>query len=186
MRARLLHPAAVVLALGLPPGPAGAVPQGREPGAVVRVEHRDPDTAPSRGPASAPVTIEFFFQPTTSSQARLPSYRAIERLQASHPARIRVIYRVMKRAQVILPTAVLEAHAQGKFFEMMEELHRNRTTTSLGKAEVLELARKIGMDVPRLAAAIANGCVPRSTSASNASIRWRGSTPRSISSIARS
>ena len=157
MRARLLRPGAVALALGLGLGPAGAAPQDRAPGSVVRVEHRDPDTAPSRGPASAPVTIEFFFQPNTNAGTRLPSYKALERLQASHPMRIRVIYRVMKRgAQVQLPTAVLEAHAQGKFFELMEELHGNRTTTSLGRPEVLELARKIGIDVPRLAAAISN------------------------------
>ena len=155
MRTRLLRAAAVSLALGLGLGPAGAVPQGREPGSVVRVEHRDPDTAPSKGPASARVTIEFFFQPNTSAQTRLPSYKALDRLHANHPARIRIIYRVMKRgAQVQLPTAMLEAHAQGKFFELMEELHRNRTTTSLGRPEVLELARKIGMDVLRLDAAI--------------------------------
>jgi hypothetical protein len=156
MRARLRAPAAVALALACGLGPAGAVPQGREPGSVVRVEHRDPDTAPSRGPASAPVTIEFFFQPNTSATTRLPSYRALERLQANHPTRIRVIYRVMKRSgQVQLPTATLEAHAQGKFFELMEELHRNRTTTTLSRNDVLELARKIDMDIPRLSAAIA-------------------------------
>jgi hypothetical protein len=152
-----LRAAAVALVLGLGLGPAGAVPQGREPGSVVRVEHRDLDTAPSLGPASAPVTIELFFQPITNAQLRLPSYRAIKRLWENHQTRIRVIYRVMKRGgQVQLPTAVLEAHAQGKFFEMMEELHTNRSAAALGRPEVLELGRKIGMDVPRLAAAIQN------------------------------
>jgi protein-disulfide isomerase len=149
-------------ALGLGLGPAGAAPPaaptpppGREPGQVVRIEHRDPDTVPSRGPASAPVTVEYFFAPSPNAAARLPSYRMIEKLQASHPARIRVIFRVVKRnAQVQLPTAALEAHAQGKFFELMEELHRNRTATTLAGPEILELAKKIGMDVPRVAAAI--------------------------------
>lgn len=152
MMPRSLLVAAACLAL---PAPATQAAPGI--GHVVRVEHRDPDTAPSRGPASAPVTIEFYFQPNTSAQTRLPSYKLLERLQANHPARIRVIYRVVKRGgQVQLPTAALEAHAQGKFFELMEELHRNRSQQSLGRAEVLELAKKIGMDVPRLAAAISN------------------------------
>jgi hypothetical protein len=155
--ARARRAAILTAALGLGLGSAGAVPPGREPGQVVRVEHRDPDTVPSRGPASAPVTVEFFFLPGTNAQTRLPSYRMIEKLQANHPARIRVIFRVVKRnAQVQIPTAALEAHAQGKFFEFMEELHRNRTATTLSAPEILELARKIGMDVPRVAAAIKN------------------------------
>jgi predicted DsbA family dithiol-disulfide isomerase len=144
--------AALVLALAL--APAAAAPP-RAPGQVVRVEHRDPDTVPSRGPAAAPVTVEYFFLPNTNAAARLASYRMIERLQANHPARVRVIFRVVKRtAQVQLPTVALEAHAQGKFFDFMEELHRNRTSSSLGRAEILELAKRSGLDVPRVAAAI--------------------------------
>jgi 2-hydroxychromene-2-carboxylate isomerase len=150
MRAWIL---AAALALGL--GPATAAPP-REPGHVVRVEHRDPDTAPSRGPASAPVTIEYFFHPNTNAQVRLSSYRMVEKLQASHPTRIRVIFRVVKRSgQVQLPTVALEAHAQGKFFELLDELHHNRAAT-LGRPEVLELATRIGMDAARVAAAISN------------------------------
>jgi 2-hydroxychromene-2-carboxylate isomerase len=154
--AALALPVSPVSPVG-PAGPAGAAPAGRAPGQVVRVEHRDPDTAPTRGQASAPVTVELFFQPNTNAFARLPSYKMVERLQASHPTRVRVVYRVVKRGgQILLPTAVLEAHAQGKFFELMEELHQNKTTTSLGRSEVLELAKKVGLDVPRVAAAIAN------------------------------
>jgi 2-hydroxychromene-2-carboxylate isomerase len=141
------------LALGL--GPASAGPPGREPGQVVRIEHRDPDTAPTRGPASARVTIEYFFHPNTNASARLASYRLLERLQANHPTRIRLIFRIVERsAQVQLPTVALEAHAQGKFFDLMEELHVNKAT--LGRPEVLDLARRIGLDVPRVAAAITN------------------------------
>lgn len=154
-------PAALILAaaLGLALGPAGAAPSpaGRGPGQVVRVEHRDPDTAPSIGPASAPVTVELFFHPNTNAQARLPAYRLIERLHGNHHTRLRVVFRIVKRGgQVQLPTAALEAHAQGKFFELMKELHANRSTATLGRTDVLELARKIGMDVPRVAAAITN------------------------------
>ncbi|HWO24629.1 MAG TPA: hypothetical protein VNO30_38065 [Kofleriaceae bacterium] len=162
----LLLAAALALPLVLPLGSAGpagplgladAAPAGRAPGQVVRIEHRDPDTAPTRGPASAPVTVELFFQPNTNAAARLPSYKLVERLQANHPTRIRVIYRVVKRGgQIQLPTALLEAHAQGKFFELMEELHQNKTVTSLARNDILDLAKKVGLDVPRVAAAIAN------------------------------
>jgi hypothetical protein len=157
MRPRAPRALLLGAALGLGLGPAGAAPPGREPGQVVRVEHRDPDTVPSRGPASAPVTIEYFFLPTTNTQSRLQPYRMIEKLQQSHPARIRVIYRIVRRnAQVQLPTMALEAHAQGKFFELMDELHRSRTATTLGEKDIYDLAKKIEMDVPRLAAAIKN------------------------------
>ncbi len=148
--------AALVLALGIGLAPAPA--RGRAPGQVVRIEHRDPDTVPSRGPASALVTVEYFFLPSTNAQARLPSYRMVERLQASHPARIRVIFRVVRRTgQVLLPTAALEAHAQGKFFDFMEELHDNRATAMQSEAEILALVKKVGMDVPRVAAAFKDG-----------------------------
>jgi predicted DsbA family dithiol-disulfide isomerase len=137
------------------PGPAAAS-RAREPGQVVRVEHRAPDAVPTRGPADAPVTIELFFLPATNSQLRMPSYRAIERLQANHPQRIRVIYRIVKRNAPQLPTAALEAHAQGKFFELMEELQPAIPST-LSTVQLLEIAKKIGMDVPRLAAALKDG-----------------------------
>jgi hypothetical protein len=39
----------------------------------------------------------------------------------------------------------------------MEELHRNRNTASLVKADILDLAKKAGVDVPRVAAAIDDG-----------------------------
>jgi predicted DsbA family dithiol-disulfide isomerase len=62
-----------------------------------------------------------------------------------------------RTGQVQLPTAALEAHAQGKFFDFMEELHQNRSTAMLNEAEILALARKIGMDVPRLVATLKDG-----------------------------
>src|SRR5262245_15410726 len=121
----------------------------------MRVEHRDPTTVPTRGPASAPVTIEVFLAPAVSTAGRPPPWRSVERLQASHPARVRIIYRVIKRgAKIVVPTAALEAHAQGRFFEFMDELNQFRGSTSPTRVEVLELARRIGMDPQRLDAAI--------------------------------
>jgi hypothetical protein len=144
---------AAVAALGLAPAASA-----ERAGAAVRVEHRDPAAPPTRGPAAAPVTIEYFFQPMTSAQTRLAAYRAIERLQRNHPTRIRAVFRVLKRSgQVQLPILALEAHAQGKFFDLMEELHVSPSRTGpLSRADVLELARKIGVDTARLGAALAS------------------------------
>src|SRR5688572_10514787 len=142
---------AVMLALL---GPAGAAPNQN----VVRVEHRDPDTAPTRGGPDALVTIEYFFIPQPQAVSRLKPYRDLERLHGKHPARIRIIYRVIKsNTGIQLPVAVLEAHAQGKFFELMDALHAPRAGTVMTKDQIFEMARGVGMDVSRLAAAISDG-----------------------------
>jgi hypothetical protein len=86
--------------------------------------------------------------------ARLTAYRNLEKLQARHPTRIRLIYRVVRRGSQgpQLLAAALEAHAQGKFDELMAELQTTRT--SLGREQVLDLVKKIGMDPVRVDAAI--------------------------------
>jgi protein-disulfide isomerase len=152
--------ALVVVLAGL--APAAAAPgNGRAvktPGTITRVEHRDPSTVPSRGPAVAPVTIELFFSPKTNATSRMPIYRALERLQANHPTRIRLVYRVLKRAGwQLLAIAALEAHAQGKFDELMTVLHDERRNESLVRDRILELGERAGMDLPRLEAALSGG-----------------------------
>ena len=148
---------ALALAVIVGFGAAGATPVDRK-GGVVRVEHRDPATAPTRGHPDAFVTVEYFFIPQTQAAGRLPQYKKLEELHKKHPARIRVIYRVVKlTASVQLPVAALEAQAQGKFFELMEALHAQRPNNMLTKEQVLELARGVGMDVTRLSAAISDG-----------------------------
>jgi hypothetical protein len=143
------------LAVALVLAPAGAAPKQR--GSVVRVEHRDPTSAPTRGPTTALVTIELFIDPTTAMQQRRPIYRALERLQANHPARIRLIYRIVKRTQQQVSIAALEAQAQGRFDEFMSELHLERSTAMLTKDKVLELVKRAGVDPTRVSAAIADG-----------------------------
>lgn len=126
-------------------------------GGVVRVEHRDPDTLPTRGPRNALVTVEVFFIPGILP-TRGATFRNLERLQAAHPTRIRLVYRVLKRnAQIIVPIAALEAHAQGKFHELMDLLRDTPSSTGLTKDKLLELVRKIDMDPARLSAAISEG-----------------------------
>ncbi len=157
---RLALAAGIAIALGPSTSPSTAAP-GASPvpasGHVVRVEHRDPATAPTRGPAHALVSIEYFFVPQVNAARTLNAYRALERLQAKHPARIRVTYRILKGAQIQLPIVALEAHAQGKFFELMESLHVTRQSAVLNKDGVFEVARGIGLDISRLGAAISEG-----------------------------
>ena len=126
------------------------------PGQVVRVEHYDPSTTPVRGPANALVTIELFFAPSINGNQRLPAFRHLEHLQAKHPTRIRVIYRVVRRGAQPpgpqLPTLALEAYAQGAFFEFVGLVHAQRQT--LTRDQMLELGRKVGLDPRRAERAI--------------------------------
>lgn len=144
---------ALLVAFALLAGDVAARPGG----GVVRVEHRDPATMPTRGPANAPVTIELFFVPAVNPSTRGIAYRNLEALQAKHPARIRLVYRVMRGgAHGLLPITALEAHAQGKFAELMVALGE-RQSGALGREAVLALARDIGMDAARLSAALSEG-----------------------------
>lgn len=125
-----------------------AHPASSKPGEVVRVEHRDPNALPSRGPVNALVTIEVFFTPGQSS--RSGGYRNLERLQENHPSRIRLVYRIVKSGgQTRTPYAALQAHAEGKFFELMDAL--NIARPNLDNKELIDLAKKVGMDPDRLA-----------------------------------
>ncbi len=135
---------------------AGAAIADPGPGSVVRVEHRDPVASPTRGPTTALVTVELFFIPRTNMQAAVAGLRALERLQAKHPARVRLVYRILKGSQPMLSIATLEAHAQGKFNDLVEVLHADRSA-QLPKDKILELAKRAGMNEQRLLAALAEG-----------------------------
>jgi protein-disulfide isomerase len=130
----------------------GATPQ--QQGSVVRVEHRDPAIAPTRGPTTALVTVELFFVPRTNLGAAVVGLRALEKLQAKHPARIRLVYRILKGSQPMLSIAVLEAHAQGRFAELIDVLHTDRSQ-QLPKEKIVELAKRANMNEQRLLAALA-------------------------------
>lgn len=125
-------------------------------GQVVRVEHYDPSTTPARGPANAMVTVELFFAPSINGNQRLPAFRHLEALQAKHPTRLRVIYRVVRRGAQPpgpqLPTLALEAYVQGKFFEFVNVIHAHRMT--LTRDQMLELGRSVGLDAQRAERAI--------------------------------
>ena len=124
------------------------------PGHTERVEYRDPTTAPARGPSTALVTIVVFFVPTPNMpSSMLALLQQLQELQERHPTRIRLVYRILKSgSQLLVANAALEAHAEGKFFELMAELGKQRAV--LKKDEVIELARKVGLDPLRVAQAM--------------------------------
>ena len=145
--------ARVALLAALAGGVAGAAP-----GEVVRVEHRDPSAVPTRGPTDGLVTVEVFFEPKVGRHRQVPAHKAIERLHAKHPARVRVVYRVMKRGDnKLLGIAAMEAHAQGKFEDFLDEVAKPLQKDKLSKEEIIELGKRVGMDPYRLGAAIATG-----------------------------
>ncbi len=154
-RLRLGTPALAALCCVLVPAAAPAAPRGVR-GSVVRIEHRDPVTAPTRGPLDAPVQIELFFVPRTNLGAAVSGLRALERLQDKHPTRIRLVYRILKGSQPMLSIAVLEAQAQGKFADLIDVLHTDRSP-QLPKKKILALAREAGMNEQRLIAALSEG-----------------------------
>lgn len=152
MTRALLVVAGALVAVPPPASPAPA-------GAVVRVEHRAPTALPSRGPSNAPVTIELFFTPGLNS--RNFEYQALETLQAAHPSKIRLVYRIVSTiSNRRLPYAALEAFAEGKFFELMDRLNCSRMPCRIRSAltdkELVELGVSIGMDPDRLAAAMSS------------------------------
>ncbi|HEX3479359.1 MAG TPA: hypothetical protein VHT91_30255 [Kofleriaceae bacterium] len=128
---------------------AAAAPAGH----IERVEHRDAVSAPSRGPSRALVTIELFFVPGSSMP--VGPMRLLEQLQDHHPARVRLIYRVLKSGSALLvPSAALEAYTEGKFFELLDELGKQRGVLKM--EDLVDLARRVGVDPQRVAIASRN------------------------------
>jgi predicted DsbA family dithiol-disulfide isomerase len=133
--------AATMLATG-----AAAAPREK----IVKVEHRAAEDLPSIGPADAPVTVELYFIPG-AVQSKGP-YHALVDLQARHPRRIRLVLRPLSRQGMILvPEAVMEAHAQGKFFELLDAI--TAAGRSLSKQDILDLAAQVGVDPERVSSA---------------------------------
>jgi predicted DsbA family dithiol-disulfide isomerase len=121
---------------------------------VLRIEHAPGGAPPSLGPADAPVQIELFFLPGATN-TRLP-YQLVSELWRNHPTRIRVIFRVLSRqGQLNLPSAVLEAAVQGKFFEFMTAV--NTRLRGMLPSQIRELADSVGLDLERVDAALLDG-----------------------------
>ena len=124
------------------------------PGEVVRVQTSELDALPSRGPKGALVTVEIFFVPFTSSRSQ--AYAAVERLQAEHPSRVRIVYRVLKASSSSrLHYAALEAYAEGRFDAFIAELDK-QPSPNLTDPQLVQLAKAAGMNPDQLALVVAN------------------------------
>jgi hypothetical protein len=156
MRSKRLLPSEIVLIASLAGAARADEPKPRPN--VVRVEHRPADQNPSLGPSSAPVTAELFFVPGQIESNR--AYKRLVELQARHPRRLRVVFRVITRqAQVVVPLAALEAFAQDKFEEFMEVLLAARSGT-VRRDSLPALAEQAGMDSVRLEQALERALDP--------------------------
>jgi 2-hydroxychromene-2-carboxylate isomerase len=133
---------------------ASAAPSSRPSGKFVRVATPNVEAMPSRGPKQALVTIELFFRPFLDSRG--PTFKAIEHLQAEHPTRVRILYRVVKvTSSSRLHYAALEAWAEGKFHEFLTELD-NQQSASLTDAQLVQIAHAAGLDDQQLAEVLKN------------------------------
>ena len=106
-----------------------------------------------RGPDDAPVTLVEYgdFQCPHCGAA----YRVLEELLAQFPGRVRLVYRhfpLMSSHPRALPAAIAAeaAGAQGRFWEMHHLLFENQH--ALGDDELLEYAKRIGLDMERFRA----------------------------------
>ena len=137
---------ALVCALALPTNQS----VGSPPGHAVRVDVRDTTAMPSRGPKHALVTIEMFFRPYLDT--RRAEFAAVEKLQADHPNRVRLIYRVLKQSSSRLPYATLEAYAEGRLDQFLAEL--DKQSSNLTDAQLAQVAAAAGMSPEQVTSVI--------------------------------
>jgi protein-disulfide isomerase len=124
-----------------------------EANTVTRAEAEGP---PARGPELAPVTVELF---CTYVAPQCGTYdNVLEQLAERHPERLRVVYRQLPieyRDAPLLAEAAYEAQAQGRFFELQDELYALRGAVS--RKELTKAAKRAGLELKKLEAALADG-----------------------------
>ena len=113
--------------------------------------------APSKGPASARVTIELFSDFQCPFCSRLSP--TLDTLMANNPGKIRLVWRnyplPFHTSAQLAAEAALEAHAQGgdrKFWQMHDLLFANQR--ALDRADLERYASQIGLDVRRFGSAL--------------------------------
>jgi protein-disulfide isomerase len=106
-------------------------------------------SAPSIGPANAPVTLIHYLDYQCPYCVRVAP--TIERIAAEYPDGVRIVFKMHPlafHAQAPLAAeAALAAHAQGKFLPMHKKLLES--SASLSRDKILAIAAEIGLDVPR-------------------------------------
>lgn len=139
-----LASAAPVAADGLQPRPQN-----------VRVAHEEVDVNPVIGPRYAPVTMDFFLSLSVAQRLNLRAYQRLLALAERHPQRLRVVIRLLdNRGVTKLSEAVLEAHAQGRFFALMDKLSIGRRShVPHTDKQIKALCERVGVDFPAVEAA---------------------------------
>ena len=124
--------------------PAG--PAGPDPNKVYEIAAGD---APSRGPASAKVTILHYFDYQCPFCVRMaPTF---EQILKDYPNDVRVVYKMhplpMHPNAMPAAQAAMAANAQGKFIDMHEKLFAS--SASLSRDKYLQLATELGLDIKK-------------------------------------
>lgn len=152
---------ALALALGLPCSRLGhAEPLRPRPQHMI-VAHEYADELPSLGPRHAPVTMDVYISLTDRTWQQVRLYQSMLELSASHPTRLRVIYRLVPwSGQSLFAEVLMEAHADGRFFATMDELiaftRRTQRMPTRGP-EIEEICARAGVPYARVQAAWADG-----------------------------
>jgi protein-disulfide isomerase len=111
-----------------------------------------PDHAPVRGAADARTTVLVFAD--FDAQPAVRAAVVLRRFQENHPADVRVVFRHHPSNGVTLTDrAARAAAAQGRFWEMHDLLFGNPERRS--EADLIGMARQIGIDVDLFAKALA-------------------------------
>jgi protein-disulfide isomerase len=129
--------------------PAPSAPGGPAPSlAPVRVDLRPDD--PIRGSKAAPVTIVLFSDFQCPFCGRVEP--TLDEVRRDYAGKVKIVWKHQPLVQLhpqAMPAALAAeaAREQGKFWEMHDKLFQNQA--QLGAAPYEQLAREIGLDVPR-------------------------------------
>jgi len=125
-----------------------------------RVKHVALDDSPQRGPANAPVTIVEWADyecPFCANTATL-----LDDLLARRPGQVRLVFKHFPIASHprarLAAQAAAAAQEQGKFWEMHRLLFSGKSH-QLSSEHLPELARELGLDVPRFVADVGSAKV---------------------------
>lgn len=105
--------------------------------------------SPTRGPASAPITVVAFLDFT--DQLSYNAWIALQGLLGQYPKQVRVIWKAMPRRALAnaleAARSAYVAHAQGKFWELAQIFMQNRWR--LSSTQIAVFAQQAGLDVPK-------------------------------------
>jgi len=168
-------------AAGAPSGPpCGECPGGRgvkvedsdEPVPAATIARLGLERGPSRGPATAPVSIVMF----TDVKCRYcgAALGVLDQLLDEYPGKLRIVVKQMpvKAGTDVLSEGMYAAEAQGKFWELHDALsaHQDELTKDL----MFSLAQQAGLDAARFRAAVEQGTYRPKLDADKAAARELG------------